>query len=313
MNKKSKIIFMGTPDFAVPSLKALLKQEYNVTHVVTQPDRPKGRGRKVIPPPVKQVALNAGLNVSQPLSVKNEQFIEKLKTIGADIFVVVAFGHILPRTLLEVPKIGSINVHASLLPKYRGPAPIQWAILNRDKETGVTAILLDEGLDTGKILKSARIEIASDDTAASLHDRLSALGGDLLISTLREFETGVLDPLPQDLSQATYAPKLKKSDGHIQWEKPVEALEAFVRGMTPWPGAFTYHEKKRLKIFKARPIYSKVTAPPGTVLKGFPDELRVATGKGILSILEIQGESGKRLPVEMFRRGYKIPPGTVLK
>lgn len=312
MNKNPKIIFMGTPDFAVPSLKSLLKHGYNVAHVVTQPDRPKGRGRKVIPTPVKQAALNAGLDVSQPPSVRNEQFVEKLRTIGADIFVVVAFGHILPKTLLEVPKIGAINIHASLLPKYRGPAPIQWAILNREKETGVTAILLDEGLDTGKILKSTRIKITSDDTAASLHDRLSALGGDLLISTLREFETGDLDPVPQDLSQATYSPMLKKSDGHIQWKMPVEALEAFVRGMTPWPGAFTFHGKKRLKIFKARPIYSDVTDPPGTVLKGFPDELRVATGKGILSIVEIQGESGKRLPAEKFLRGYKIPPGTVL-
>jgi len=312
MKKKAKIIFMGTPEFAAPALKALYKSNQNVALVVTQPDRPKGRGRKVIPPPVKEVAINLGCEVDQPASVRTVEFANRIANHKPDIIVVVAFGHIIPKNILAIPKIATINIHASLLPKYRGPAPIQWAIINGEIETGVTTMLMDEGLDTGDILLSSKIKIFSDDTSGTLHDRLANLSADVLIRTIERIETGDITPISQDHTQATYAPLLKKNDGHINWEMPAETLEAFIRGMTPWPGAFTFHGKKRLKIFKAMPIIIDTVEPPGTVIKRFPDELYVATGKGALSVIEIQGESGKRLLIKEFLQGYKIPPGTIL-
>lgn len=312
MKKKAKIIFMGTPEFAVPSLRALYKNGHDVTLVVTQPDRPKGRGRKIVPPPVKKAAISLGYEVIQPASIRTAEFANHMAKHKPDIVVVVAFGHIIPKNILVVPKVATINIHASLLPKYRGPAPIQWAIINGERETGVTTMLMDEGLDTGDILFSSTVEIAPGDTAGTLHDRLSDLGADLLIQTLKSFEADNINPIPQDHSQATYAPILKKNNGRIDWEKPAEKIEAFIRGMTPWPGAFTFHGNKRLKVFKARPIIRDTAETPGVVIQGFPDELCVATGKGVLSVMEIQGESGKRLLVKDFLRGYKINPGTVL-
>ena len=312
MKKKARIIFMGTPEFAVPALRDLHKNGQDVALVVTQPDRPKGRGRKVIPPPVKEVAVSFGYEINQPASIRTDEFANHMAKYKPDIIVVVAYGHIIPKNILAIPKIATINIHASLLPKYRGPAPIQWAIINGEKETGVTIILMDEGLDTGDILLSSKVEIFPDDTSGILHDRLSALGADLLIQTIKSFETGNINPIPQDHTQATYAPILKKNDGRMNWEMPAQTLEAFIRGMTPWPGAFTFHGNKRLKIFKARPIIIDTVEIPGTVIKRFPDELCVATGKGVLSLIKIQSESGKRLLIKDFLRGYKIPPGTVL-
>jgi len=309
MYKKFKIIFMGTPDFAVPVLNALHENLYDVSLVVTQPDRPKGRGRKLIPPPVKSRAVELGYEVIQPESVKTDEFISKIKSIEPDWFVVVAFGHILPENILALPKKGAINIHASLLPKYRGSAPIQWAIINGETETGVTTMLMDKGMDTGDMLLSEKIDIMPDDTSDTLHDRLSILGADLLIKTLKNFDTII--PVKQDHEQATYAPMLKKADGHINWKKSAKSLDEFIRGVTPWPGAFTFHEDKRLKILKAIPVPTESHEPPGTVVKGFSDELRVATGKGVLSILEIQWESGKRLLIKDFLCGYPISPGTV--
>ena len=313
MKKTVKIIFMGTPKFAVPALKALHKNAKDVALVVTQPDRPKGRGRMLTPPPVKEVATRLGYDVIQPLSIRTAEFSEYILKLNPDIVVVVAFGHIIPKNILSIPHLATINVHASLLPKYRGAAPIQWAIIKREKETGVTTMLMDEGLDTGDILLSAKVDIAPDDTAGSLHDRLANLGADLLIQTLKAFETDSMNPVPQNHSQSSYAPLLKKSDGQIEWNTSAENLEAFIRGMTPWPGAFTFHDKKRLRIFKARPIKKNVDKAPGTVIIGFPDELWVATGKEILSIIEIQEASGRRLFSKDFLRGYKMPHGTVLK
>jgi methionyl-tRNA formyltransferase len=312
MKKKAKIIFMGTPEFAVPSLRALYKNGHDVTLIVTQPDRPKGRGRKIVPSPVKKAAISLGYEVIQPASIRTAEFANHMAKHKPDIVIVVAFGHIIPKNILEVPKVATINIHASLLPKYRGPAPIQWAIINGERETGVTTMLMDEGLDTGDILFSSKVEIAPDDTAGTLHDSLSDLGADLLIQTLKSFEADSINPIPQDHSQATYAPILKKNDGRIDWEKPAEKIETFIRGMTPWPGAFTFHGNKRLKIFKAGPVIRDTAETPGVVIQGFPDELCVATGKGVLSVIEIQGESGKRLLVKDFLRGYKINPGTVL-
>ena len=312
MKKKAGIIFMGTPEFAVPSLKALHKNDQDIALVVTQPDRPKGRGRKLTSSPVKETAMNLGFSVIQPSSIRTAEFMCCIEKYAPDFIVVVAFGHIIPKNILAISKIATINIHASLLPKYRGPAPIQWAIINEEKKTGVTTMLMDEGLDTGDILLSSKIEIASDDTSGTLHDRLADLGADLLIQTLIAFEAGNINPISQDHSQTTYAPMLKKNDGRMNWERPADALEAFIRGMTPWPGAFTFHENKRLKIFRAKTIVMDTEASPGTVIKSFPDELWISTGKGVLSIMELQGESGKRLLIKDFLRGYKLPPGTHL-
>ena len=312
MKKKAGIIFMGTPEFAVPALKALHKNDQDIALVVTQPDRPKGRGRKRTPSPVKETAMNLGYSVIQPSSVRTVEFSNCIEKHTPDFIVVVAFGHIIPKNILNIPEIATINIHASLLPKYRGPAPIQWAIINGEKETGVTTMLMDEGLDTGDILLSSKLEIAPDDTSDTLHGRLADLGADLLIQTLNAFETGDINPISQDHSQVTYAPMLKKNDGRINWGRPANALEAFIRGMTPWPGAFTFHEKKRFKIFRAKTIVMDTKASPGSVIKSFPDELWISTGKGVLSIMELQGESGKRLFIKDFLRGYKLPPGTHL-
>jgi methionyl-tRNA formyltransferase len=312
MKKKANIIFMGTPEFAVPALKALHNSNKNPALVVTRPDRPKGRGRKVLPPPVKEVAINLGCEVDQPASIRTAEFANRMAKYKPDIIVVVAFGHIIPENILAIPKIATINIHASLLPKYRGPAPIQWAIINGERETGVTTMLMDEGLDTGDILLSSKIKIFSDDTSGTLHDRLADLSANLLIQTIESIETGDITPISQDHTQATYAPLLKKNDGRINWEMPAVTIEAFIRGMTPWPGAFTFHGNKRLKIIKAMPIITDTVETPGTVIKRFPDELCVATGKGVLSVINIQGASGKRLLIKDFLRGYKIPPGTIL-
>jgi methionyl-tRNA formyltransferase len=304
---------MGTPDFAVPALQALIQNGYDVPLVVTQPDRPKGRGRKRIAPPLKTRALEMGLEVLQPSTLRDEKFGEQIRKLQPDFFVVVAFGHIISENILQLPRLGTINIHASLLPKYRGPAPIQWAIINEESETGITTMLMDKGIDTGDILLSQKEPIFPEDTAATLHDRLAICGADLLIKTLQAYASENINPIPQDHHKATYAPLLKKQDGHIRWQKTADELDAFIRGMTPWPGAFAFHHKNRLKILKAVPISENFKEPPGTILKTFPDELWVATAKGALSILEIQGPSGKRLPIADFLRGYQLPAGTLLK
>jgi methionyl-tRNA formyltransferase len=304
---------MGTPDFAVPALEALIQNGYHVPLVVTQPDRPKGRGRKLVAPPVKLKALELDLEVLQPATLKDEKFRDQIRRLQPDFFVVLAFGHILSENILQLPRLGTINIHASLLPKYRGPAPIQWVIINGESETGITTMLMDTGVDTGDILLSQKEPIFPDDTAATLHDRLAIRGAELLSKTLQSYASDNIVPIPQDHSKATYAPLLKKQDGHIRWQKPAEELAAFIRGMTPWPGAFSFHDKNRLKILKAAPLTENPKQPPGTILKTFPDELCVATTKGALSILEIQGPSGKRLPIADFLRGYQLPAGTLLK
>jgi methionyl-tRNA formyltransferase len=312
MTEPFKIVFMGTPDFAVPALKALHDSSHEVSLVVTQPDRPRGRGRKLLPPPVKQAALDLGYEVFQPVSVRTHDFLETVKTSAPDILVVTAFGHILAQTVLDAAPWGAVNIHGSLLPKYRGPAPVQWALINGETETGVSTMLMDKGMDTGPILLSRKIGIGPDDTSASLHDRLAVLGAELLIETLEALRQGRIHPVPQDHDRATYAPMLKKKDGHINWDQPAEHLNAFVRGMTPWPGAFTFFRETRLKILKIQSLPSEAPAQPGIVMTGGSGELRIATGSGMVSVLEIQGESGKQLPIRDFLRGCPIPPGTVL-
>ena len=309
--RKYKIVFMGTPQFAVPGLRALHENGHEMALVVTQPDRPKGRGRKIRASPVKQTALELDYPVIQPNSIKTPEFVDRIKSLKPDFQVVIAYGKILPENVLALPRFGTINIHASLLPKLRGAAPIQWAVINGDTETGICSMLMDKGMDTGDVLLTARTPIHHEDTAGSLHDRLSGIGATVLIDTLNSYADDTIQPIPQNHDLATYAPMLTKDDGLINWNKPAQSLECFIRGVTPWPGAYTFWEDKRLKIFKSAPIAVDTSDPPGTVLPGFPGELRIATGEGELGILEIQSPSGKRLPIKEFLRGHPIQPGTV--
>jgi methionyl-tRNA formyltransferase len=312
MTPSYRIVFMGTPEFAVPALKRLSGSGHKILQVVTQPDRPKGRGKTVVFSAVKTAAIELGCPILQPESVRTQEFCDAITHLDPDLLVVVAYGHVLTQPILDIPKLGAINIHASLLPRYRGPAPIQWAVINREKETGVTLMLMDKGLDTGDMLTSASIPILPNDTSGSLHNRLALLGADLLIQTLNYYPVHRKNAIPQAHEQATYAPLLKKEDGHIDWRRTAEELEAMIRGMSPWPGAFSFYDGKRIKIYRAgrKSIVSQEV--PGTVLKGFSDELTVAAGKDALVIYEIQGESGKRLSVSDFLRGHPILPGTVL-
>ena len=311
METLPSIIFMGTPDFAVPCLNALHAAGFPVKLVVTQPDRPQGRGRKVLPPPVKIAAERLAYDLLQPCDIRDTSCVERLRTLSPDFLVVVAFGQILPASILGIPKKSAVNVHASLLPKYRGPAPIQWAILRGETETGVTTMLMDHGVDTGDMLLKTQTPINAGDTAQQLHDRLSRLGAALLVETLHELWTGKLFPRAQQNEKATYAPMLSKKDGRIDWNKSAGSLDAFIRAMTPWPGAFCFLGEKRLRIIKASPVHEEQAAPPGTVVPGFPGELRIATGSGTLSVLEIQGASGKCMGIERFLCGNPIQPGAL--
>jgi methionyl-tRNA formyltransferase len=303
---------MGTPDFSVPALEALQAAGHEMVLVVTQPDRPRGRGRKIGPPPVKKLAQKLGLPVIQPETLRDDAVRQSLQAAEADFFIVVAFGHLLRESVLKMPRLGCINVHASLLPRYRGPAPIHWAVINGDTETGVTTMMMDKGLDTGDILLSAKEAIAPTDTAGTLLDRLARLGSRLLCQTLDAFAAGRIRRTPQDHSAATYAPLLKKTDGLIDWKKTAARIEPFIRGMSPWPGAFTFWKNTRLKIFKAEAEAMTAPAVPGSVIGGLPDRLTVATGDGALSILELQSASGSRLPVSEFLRGFRIQEGDLL-
>ena len=303
---------MGTPQFSVPALRALHGRGHEIALVVTQPDRPCGRGRRLTAPPVKIAAAEMGLDVAQPDSLRDGEFTTRLQALRPEVIVVVAYGKIIPEALLTIPELGPVNIHASLLPRYRGPAPIQWVIINGETDTGITTIMMDSGVDTGDILETASIPLAPDDTAQSLHDRLSDLGAEVIISTLDGLADGSLTPCPQDHDRATYAPMLKKSDGQIDWSQPAAAIEARIRGLSPWPGAFTFLEGKRLRILAADVVPMDEALPSGTVLRRFPDQLVVAAGEGAVSIRHIQGPSGKRLPIHEFLRGCRIPPGTRL-
>lgn len=310
--KGYRIVYLGTPEFSVPALQALYENQYDVVAVVTQPDRPKGRGRRLIPPPVKKSALALGYPVLQPPAIKETPFIETIISLDPDLFVVVAYGRILPGSFLSIPRLGAINIHPSLLPRYRGPAPVQWAIINGEKETGVTTIWMDEGMDTGDILLRKRVAIEHDETSGSLHDRLAQVGAGLLIETLDRLRSGDLAGVAQDRSEATYAPLLRKEDGRIDWSRDAKSLEALIRGLNPWPGAFTFLSGKRLKVIKAKHLETRKKESPGTVLEGFPGEFLVATGSGTLALTEVHLESGRCLSAEAFLRGCSVPPGTVL-
>jgi len=303
---------MGTADFSLPSLRALHDNRYNIVGVITQPDRKSGRGRKIVPPPVKRMAQELGYRVFQPEKIRDEEWTIRLRNLKPDLFIVVAYGHILTQELLSVPLLGAINVHGSLLPKYRGPAPVQWAIINGEKYTGVTTIWMDSGVDTGDILVARKIPIEPEDTSLTLHERLARLGAEVLIETLEKLKAGTLTRTPQDHTKATYAPLLKKEDGYINWNLRASEIVNFVRGMTPWPGAFTLLSGKRLRVFRAEAILKHTAKPPGTVLGGSSKDLHVATGDGILALKEVQLASGKRLLIADFLRGHSVSPDTVL-
>jgi methionyl-tRNA formyltransferase len=305
-----RVVFMGTPAFACPTLQRLIDRGEEVLAVVTQPDRPKGRGQKFLPPPVKELAERRGLPVLQPLKVRAPEFIDVMRELQPDLIVVVAFGQILPKALLEIPKHGCINVHASLLPRYRGAAPINYCIINGENETGVTTMLMDVGLDTGDMLVKKVTPIDPEEDTQALHDRLSVLGADSLDETLDLLRAGSLVPEKQNDSLTCYAPMLKKEDGRIDWHAEPQTIKNLVRGMNPWPGAFTCFDDKFLKIYRVRT--GTGTGIPGTVLEAGKDGIEVACAGGSVILEEVQLEGKKRLPVREFLAGCRIVPGTIL-
>ena len=304
---------MGTPDFAVPTLAALLESRHEVVGVVTQPDRPKGRSGKLQPSPVKEKALEADVPVLQPEKVKDPAFLPELEKLVPDVIVVVAFGQILPESVLNLPKYGCMNVHASLLPKLRGAAPIQWSVIDGDKESGVTIMQMDKGLDTGDILLVEKYTLDPKETGGSLFDKLSGLGGPLLLQALEQAEQGTLSPVPQEHEKHTYAKMLSKALGEIDFTKDAIVIERLIRGLNPWPSAYTHLNGKTLKIWEADVCEcNDDNMKPGTVFNVTKDGFCVKCGKDALSIGEVQLEGKKRMASDAFLRGFKLESGTVL-
>lgn len=324
-----KIVFMGTPDFAVPALKALAESaKHEVSLVVTQPDRPRGRSGKPAPSDVKLCAEQYGIPVFQPEKVREEAAVERLRRENADIFVVAAFGQLLPKTILEMPRFGCINIHGSLLPAYRGAAPVQWAVLDGQKEAGDTIMQMNEGLDTGDILMQESIPLSADETAGSLYDKLSSMGGPLLLQALDAIEAGTVTPVPQGDSGTHYAKMLRKEMGNIDWTKSAEEIGRLVRGLNPWPSAYTHWNGKMLKIWMAETVTQEELsalgcdekngmdlkeAQPGTVMIVTKDTLTVQTGDGLLALTELQMEGKKRMPVQAFLMGCRMQTGEKLE
>jgi len=306
-----RIVFFGTPSFAIPTLRCLLEGPDEVVGVVTQPDREKGRGRKMIISPIKELALQHGLTLLQPEKVKEEAFQEAVRGLQPDLFVVVAYGQILPKSVLNIPKYGAVNVHASLLPRYRGAAPIAWAILKGEKVTGVTTMVMDEGMDTGDILLQTEVPIGDEETCENLHDRLASLGAQLLLKTLEKMEAGNIRPIPQDHSKATYAPPLKKEDGHIDWRKGAAEIDRHVRAFHPWPGAFTTWGDRLLKIHRGERRERTPAGKPGEVVWVGSDFIEVEAGKDSYLIKEVQLEGRKKMTIREFLSGHSISVGTV--
>ena len=306
-----RLVFMGTPDFSVPALEALIRGGHTVEAVVTQPDKPKGRGGAVQMTPVKEAALAHNIPVWQPAKIrKDPEFLAKLKALDPEVIVVIAFGQILPREVLELPKYGCINIHASLLPMYRGAAPIQQVILDGQKETGVTTMYMEEGLDTGDMLLKTVVPIAADETGGSLHDKLAEAGGDLILETLRGLEAGTLTRIPQE-GENFYAVLITNTLGKIDWTKDAASIERLIRGMSPWPSAYTSLGTKTVKLWKAQvlPQGPEVKAEPGTVVSVSKDSFSVQTGDGLLLILELQLEGKKRMETAAFLRGCPLKKG----
>jgi methionyl-tRNA formyltransferase len=310
-----RIVFMGTAELACASLKALINApDFELAGVVTQPDRPRGRDLKLQPTPVKQVALEAGLPVWQPLRARHSGFISQLAGLRLDMLVVAAYGQILPQAMLDLPRFGGINVHTSLLPKYRGAAPIQWAMLNDEPETGVTIMRMAASLDTGDILSQRSTPILAEDNAATLHDRLAALGAELLVPTIRDFAGGRIVPRPQVESEATYARKIAKEDGRLEWTAAARVLWNRIRAFTPWPGAFTtvpgINRPRLLKVIRAMVVAGR--GDPGVILQADKGGLVVACGHGALQVVEVQLEGGRKMTATELLAGHALPAGTKL-
>ena len=305
-----RVVFMGTPDFAVPSLQALIASNHQVVAVITQPDKKKGRGKKLTPPPIKVVADKADIPILQPLKIKTEEFLEQLRSFTPDIIVVAAYGRILPATILNLPPLGCVNVHGSLLPRHRGAAPIQWAVINGDREVGVTIMKMDEGMDTGAILLPASITVTGDETAGTLFEKLAKLGADTLITALSRLQQGDLPPIEQDHEKATKAPPLNKEMGLLDWSKSAKELHCLIRGLDPWPSAYTYHDGIRYRLFSPEVVNKHMDAEPGTILLADKQGLLIATGKDALLIKELQPEGKKRLSIEAFLCGHAIANGS---
>ncbi|TCK04579.1 methionyl-tRNA formyltransferase [Phorcysia thermohydrogeniphila] len=307
MERKLKVVFMGTPDFAVPSLNALKEAGYEVPLVITQPDRPAGRGKKLTPPPVKVLAEELGIPVYQPEKVKgNRELLETLRKINPDLIVVAAYGKILPDEILNLPKFGCINVHASLLPEYRGASPIQSVLLDGKEETGVTIMKISPELDAGDIISQRKVKIEKSDNAQTLHDKLAKVGAELLVETIPDYVSGKITPVPQDHSKATYCKPIKKEMGRIDWTLPAERIFNMVRAFTPWPSAYAEFKGRRVKITEAEPV--NLQGKPGEVVKA-DKELVVATGEGALRIKRIRPEGRKEITGEEFIRGYRVKVG----
>ncbi|MBR3771819.1 MAG: methionyl-tRNA formyltransferase [Clostridium sp.] len=308
-----RVVFMGTPDFSVPTLQKIIDEKHEVVGVVTQPDKPKGRGKAMQFPPVKELAVKYDIPVYQPQRIKgNQEFYEEMKALNPDVMVTVAFGQILPKEILELPKYGCINVHASLLPKYRGSAPIQWVILDGETESGVTTMMTDVGIDTGDMLLKKVVPLDEKETGGSLHDKLSVVGGELLIETLKGVEEGTVTRIPQGETPTKYAKMLTKDLGKIDFTKSAVEIERLIRGLNPWPSAYTSLHGKTLKIWDANVVEGDSNARPGEVIRVDKTSFTVMTGDKALEIVEMQLEGKKRMMTEAFLRGYNVEKGEVL-
>lgn len=307
-----RILFMGTPEFAVPSLEILVKNGYPIAAVVTQPDRPKGRGRADAPSPIKLSAMAHNLPVLQPEKVRDREFIATFRTINPDMVILVAFGQILPKEIIDAPRMGCLNVHPSLLPKFRGAAPINWTIIRGERMTGVTVIRMAEGVDSGDILHQEETPIGPDESFGDLHDRLAPMGAALLLKAVERVTAGTVMYLPQDHTQATYAPRLRKEDGHIDWRMDVNRIINLIRGLSPIPGAYSVLDGKTLKIFTATGEAAPAGETPGKLRPPTERGLPVTAADGYVYLWGVQLENKKRMSIHDFLRGYRIAPETIL-
>jgi methionyl-tRNA formyltransferase len=301
-----RLVFMGTPRFAVPTLEAVIAAGHQLAAVYTQPDRPKGRGQQLAPSPVKQCALAHGIPVYQPERIRRPEIVAELAAMRADAMVVVGYGQIIPQSIIDLPPLGIVNVHASLLPKYRGAGPIQWAIANGETITGVTTMRIDAGLDTGDMLLKRETRIEPEETAIELGERLSRIGADLLVETLQGLASGSIQPEPQDSTQASYAPILKKEDGRIDWSQPAGQIHNRIRGFLPWPGAYTTFRGQILHIWRSRVSEVTVNAPPGAIIASAGQMLVACGDGGAIECVELQLEGRKKLPASAFLNGQRL-------
>ena len=307
-----KIVFMGTPEFAVPCLQKIIDEGHEVLAVVTQPDKPKGRGKKLAMPPVKELALKYNIDVYQPVKAREEYFVEKLKEINPELIVVVAFGQILPKSILDIPKFGCVNVHASLLPKYRGAAPLNWVIINGEEKTGVTTMYMDVGLDTGDMILKSEIILDDEITAGELHDKMMIDGANVLKETIDLIAQGKAPREKQNDDETCYSPIMDKTLGNIDWNKSAKDIHNLVRGVNPWPSAYTTYENQTMKIWKTKVVDKNSDKAPGTILKVDKEGIEVNTGNGVIQISEIQMSGKKRMVVSEYIKGNTISTDIVL-